>query len=174
MLGLTEEWRPVAGFSRYEVSSLGRVRASACEIVHQFRTPLGRHKVYLRPDESGEKAKVLLVHRLVLAAFVGPAPRGMEACHNDGNPSNNAAVNLRWDTHVNNLADRKAHGTLLLGERHHNSRFTEDDVFLMRHLRQVYRVSFSELGRAWDCSKNTVNNIVRGRSWKHVDGITHV
>ncbi|WP_248099523.1 HNH endonuclease signature motif containing protein [Corynebacterium kefirresidentii] len=51
------------------------------------------------------------VHRLVMAAFVGPCPDGMEVCHNDGNPANNYVGNLRYDTHQANYADMFIHNT---------------------------------------------------------------
>lgn len=51
------------------------------------------------------------VHRLVLSAFTGPCPPGMECCHNDGDPSNNRPENLRWDTRSSNARDKRVHGT---------------------------------------------------------------
>jgi hypothetical protein len=51
------------------------------------------------------------VHRLVLEAFVGPCPPGMEGCHNDGDQLNNRLDNLRWDTPSNNKLDSVRHGT---------------------------------------------------------------
>jgi hypothetical protein len=52
-----------------------------------------------------------MVHQLVLEAFVGPRPRGMESCHNNGNQTDNRLVNLRWDTKSENNLDRVRHGT---------------------------------------------------------------
>jgi hypothetical protein len=51
------------------------------------------------------------VHRLVLEAFVGPCPEGMECRHLDGDPANNRLENLRWGTHRENAADQVRHGT---------------------------------------------------------------
>jgi len=51
------------------------------------------------------------VHRLVLEAFIGPAPKGTICCHNDGDPTNNRLENLRWDTHSSNTRDAIRHGT---------------------------------------------------------------
>jgi hypothetical protein len=51
-----------------------------------------------------------LVHHLVLEAFVGPRPPGMEACHfPDKSPKNNRMDNLRWDTQAGNIRDRAYH-----------------------------------------------------------------
>lgn len=50
------------------------------------------------------------VHTLVLEAFVGPCPEGMQCLHGDGNPANNCLWNLRWGTAKENAADRALHG----------------------------------------------------------------
>lgn len=49
------------------------------------------------------------VHRLVLEAFVGPRPDGMECRHLDGDPANNRLANLAWGSPVENASDRKRH-----------------------------------------------------------------
>lgn len=47
------------------------------------------------------------VHHLVLEAFVGPKPDGMEGCHYpDSDKSNNRLENLRWDSQQENAKDR--------------------------------------------------------------------
>lgn len=56
----------------------------------------------------------------------------MEACHFDGNPANNRLENLRWDTRTNNHADKRAHGTLMAGERHYRAKLTEQQVRELR------------------------------------------
>lgn len=60
-------------------------------------------------------------HLLILEAFRGPCPAGLEGCHNDGVPSNCRLGNLRYDTCKANLADRVRHGTMPVGAR--NGRF---------------------------------------------------
>lgn len=55
---------------------------------------------------------------LVLAAFVGPCPDGMEGCHNDGDCTNDLLSNLRWDTRSANNLDAVRHHT------HHAARKT--------------------------------------------------
>jgi hypothetical protein len=47
---------------------------------------------------------------MVLEAFVGPSPEGMEACHRDDVPANNHLSNLRWDTHRANLREASRNG----------------------------------------------------------------
>ena len=71
------------------------------------------HSVWFRGQDRIEKE--MLVHRLVLEAFVGPCPEGMECCHGDGNGCNNRLENLRWDTPRNNHRDKRTHGTTAFG-----------------------------------------------------------
>lgn len=116
-----EEWRPVVGYEGfYEVSNMGRVRSVPRTVMHSRNGPMklnsrvlrpnthpaGHRMVDLRRDGESYMAKV---HRLVLEAFAGPAPDGYDGCHNDGDPNNNRAENLRWDTHGGNMRDRYWH-----------------------------------------------------------------
>jgi len=59
---------------------------------------------------DGKPTKVL-VHHLVLEAFVGPRPPGKEGCHWDNNRANNYIENLRWGTRSDNMQDSVRHGT---------------------------------------------------------------
>lgn len=63
---------------------------------------VGDRTGHLRVTVNGRQR---YVHRLVAEAFLGPPARGMEVCHNDGDPSNNRAANLRWDTRSANVLD---------------------------------------------------------------------
>lgn len=116
---MTEEWKDVPGAEgKYQVSNLGRVRSLDQEWLQ--RSKLGNlhpHKKkgkVLRPGRmpSGHLSVSLgkalgsrTVHSLVMLAFVGPPPDGMEICHGDGDPSNNRLTNLRYDTRAENCID---------------------------------------------------------------------
>lgn len=106
-----ELWLPVPGFgASYEVSDLGRVR-SLPRTVHSNRwggprpvpggiltTKAGKTGYYLVGLSVGGKKTTLLVGRLVLTAFVGTCPDGMECRWRDRDLSNNSLSNLYWDT----------------------------------------------------------------------------
>lgn len=72
------------------------------------------------------------VHQMILTAFTGPCPEGLEGCHENGKPWHNWLSNLRWDTHRNNMNDREKHGTgykgMNQGEKHGMSKLTESQV----------------------------------------------
>ena len=111
------------------------------------------------------------VHRIMLESFVGPAPDGCEACHNDGNRRNNAIQNLRWDTRKANYSDSVAHEThrdpprnKVRGERNGQSRFKESDILRIRGMARS-GISQSRIGAAYGVKQQTISDIVRRRSW---------
>lgn len=118
---LIEEWRVVPGHPTYEVSSLGRLRrtASVRRRVHP-KTGIVQDFHYkpriLRPIKTqygyvqvNIDRRIVFLHRVVLSAFVGPRPDGMQACHGNGIRDDNRIANLRWDTPESNYADKVRH-----------------------------------------------------------------
>jgi len=109
------EWRPVIGFEAiYEVSSTGLVRrmtsrtgAKAGMLIRPYSNKEGYESIHLRRDGVQSNHSV---HRLVALAFHGQPETGQEVCHADGNPANNEASNLRWDTHSANVRDSVKQG----------------------------------------------------------------
>jgi hypothetical protein len=122
-LNAAERWAPIPGCEgHFEVSDLGRVR-SMDRILESKNGRKVRHRgrllklavsnsgyLYLRLYIGG-KGKAQFVHSLVLLAFVGPRPEGMECCHNNGDQLDNRLANLRWGTHGENVLDQERHGT---------------------------------------------------------------
>jgi hypothetical protein len=105
-----------------------------------------------------------LVHRLVLEAFVGPCPDGMEACHNDGNRLNCALSNLRWDTPAANQADRVLHGTSNRGSRQWQAKLNEGDIPVIRELLRQGMLQ-RQVGVIFGVSEDTIGHIARGENW---------
>lgn len=101
---------------------------------------------------------------LVLEAFVGVCPDGMEACHDDGNCLNDSSGNLRWDTHQSNLKDRVRHGTHIQGEEINTAKLTADDV---REIRRVGKPLKQHAVR-YGVSEALVSAIIKRKVWKHV------
>lgn len=118
-------------------------------------------KGYRRVELSGRKFSV---HRLILTVFVGPCPDGHEACHLNGDRLDNRIENLRWGTGADNWADRRVHGTASIGERHHASRLTEEQVIAIRADQRSRREIADEFG----IKPGTVTDIRLRRTWKHL------
>lgn len=113
-----EEWKTIPSEEGYEVSNLGRVRSMARAIV----TVLGQVRNYrgkvLRPGraKSGHmtvacgKGNSRYVHDLVLEAFVGPRPPGMECLHQGDVSHDNRLERLRWGMRSENMTELWANG----------------------------------------------------------------
>lgn len=178
-----ELWKTVVGFSGYEVSNHGHVRSilmrQGCRAKIKQGILRGWTKFY-----HGKPVAVMIglrkegqtfeyrLHRLVLEAFIGPCPDGMEGCHGDGNPLNNHLDNLRWDTHIANVADCIRHGRktkppIRIGEKHHNTKLTAQDILFIRSV-QMRRGSKAELARKFNVAQITITRILRRKVWVHL------
>lgn len=113
----------------------------------------------------GGKRRKVNVATLVLLAFRGPRPDGMEACHENGVGSDNRLTNLRWDTPTGNTMDAIRHGTRC-GDRA-AKKLTADRVVEMRSSFAA-GASLAMLAIRFSVSKQTVHSIVVGKLWKSV------
>ena len=109
-----ETWLPVVGWEGlYEVSDLGRVRSLPRKGTRggllSPGTKTSGHLVVILCAHGSKTTRH--VHQLVLEAFTGPCPPGLESLHDDGNPARNVLANLRYGTHGENMRDAVRHGT---------------------------------------------------------------
>jgi hypothetical protein len=185
----SEIWKDVLGFEGiYRVSDLGRVKrvniikkigpASFIKKEDRILIPVfdvikkdfvrlsKRNKVRLLVNLS-KNGKIYRrnIHRLVLEAFVGSCPAGMETCHNDGNPLNNRLWNLRWDTHRNNEKDKIKHGTSNRGEKSHLHKLNLSDIKKIRKLYKTKKYSTRKLGILFNVSHQNISCIITRKSW---------
>ena len=174
---MSEHWLPVVGFEGlYEVSDLGRIR-SIDRIVSSGKQWRGRIRRAYRSKADRRLSIVLYrasrpttrrVHRLVLEAFCGLCPEGMEACHYpDNDPSNCRLDNLRWDTPISNHADKIVHGTTNRGERHGMSWLIATDIERIFDLRR-HGCTQQQISNWLGPHRATVSKVLRGERWGHL------
>ncbi len=162
-----EDWRTVPGFPNYEVSDEGRVRGP-----NGILTPRVHPRGYLRVNllRSGGRS-TFPIHRLVLEAFVGPKPEGMECRHLNDCKADNRLANLRWGTPKENGQDAVRNGRhegQNLGETNGAARLTAEAV---REIRTAPRHHgyIVDLARKFGVAKSTVDRARTGRNWGHVE-----
>jgi hypothetical protein len=126
----------------------------------------GRYKCFDLHRANGSHCKVG-VHVAVCTAFHGPRPRGLVACHKNGDRDDNRARNLRWATHKRNEADKLRHGRRIRGSQQWASKLTEADVKRMRKLR-ARGVSLRKLARRFGVTYGNVTLVVQRKSWAWV------
>lgn len=150
-------------WSCWRKKGLGRGRGTT----HVMCDAWKRLKMQLRKDghfQVNIANSIRYVHHLVLLAFVGPCPDGMECCHWDGNGANNALSNLRWDTHQANAQDRVRHGTSDQGERNPCAKLTTEQVKGIR----LASESSVRLAARYGVSVSEINFIRAHERWKHI------
>lgn len=159
---MNELWLPVVGYEGlYEVSDLGRVWSHARGKHLKPRDKDGYQKVTL--CDSGLK-KQLYIHRLVLAAFVGPCPAGLQTRHGARGKTCNELSNLCYGTKKENEADKRRDGTSPQGERSGSAVLNEQAVREIRSSSLIPR----ELASFYGVSKSSIRKIKAGKSWAHL------
>ena len=162
-----ETWRDVPGWSGYyEVSNLGNVRSVDRTLtfsdgrVRAFKgAPRATHtdsfgykKVTLK--RAGVNQRVL-IHQIVATTWIGPRPAGLQVCHGDGDKTNNAASNLRYDTPAANHADAVRHGTA-----HRPRKLSDETVAAIRAAKG--QATFAVLSEKFGVSRTHVYNLQNG------------
>jgi hypothetical protein len=165
------EYRAVPGYEGYRVGSDGTVWRFRKGVWIECKLTLVVGKYGYRRLQVGLVAPgmpvIAAVHALVLTAFVGPRPPGLECLHRDGNSLNNRATNLRWGTHQENMDDRDRHGTTPRGETNGRAKLTDEKVLTIR-ARLDRGEKQATVAADLDVSRTTVYRVHSGRSWSHV------
>jgi hypothetical protein len=174
------EYRDIAGFPGYRVGDDGSVWScrkrgfgfGKLDLTswHEVKGRPGTKKYLLVSLCRDRKSHTKLVHRLVLEAFVGPCPKGMEACHGPVNDRTcNRLSNLRWDTPVANNGDKKQNGTHLSGDRISWAKINSAHVPTIR-LAFANGASLTDLGKQYGVHRGSIRNVVYGKSWPDAGG----
>jgi hypothetical protein len=170
-----ERWKWVVGYEGlYEVSDLGRVR-SVDRVVrhsqHSTKNLLGR---VLRPApyiKSGRLGVLLCkegvprttkVHRIVMAAWVGPCPDGCEVRHGPNGVSDNSVSNLSYGTRSENQLDRRRDGT------DNGRRVVRSDGVEFVNMREAAEESDCHASHIWLVCKGKAKS-ARGYGWRYCD-----
>ena len=177
---MEESWKAVVGYEGYYlISNIGQVRSIERRVKNRHGWVI-RPSVLLRPVAHpvdghlyvnlcrNSKGKIHKVHRLVLLAFVGPCPEGMECRHfPDQNPTNNNLDNLSWSTRTENQRDRVLNGTDERGEKSPNAKLKASDIPKIREMRHRGML-MKDIGAVFGVSHGAISHVLSGKQWKHI------
>jgi hypothetical protein len=104
---MTEVWKTIPRFSKYEASTLGRIRYKG----HEPRVLEEQWNKYLVVHIGKKKIRV---HRLIAETFIENPENKPCVNHKDGNRQNNCVENLEWVT----WSENERHKVNVLGVRH--------------------------------------------------------
>lgn len=161
---MSEIWKEIPGFPTYYVSDAGRVQRIVT------LKPNKGHNGYLSVVLYRQGCvKRLRIHRLVLAAFVGPSPEGREVSHLDGKRTHNALANLAYATKRENVALKRTHGTHQFGSAIHKAKLNDAAV---REIRAAAarggKWGVKHLMSKFGVSRSAIQSVAYGETWRHV------
>ena len=181
-----KEYREITGFPGYKVGSDGSVwscwrKRGIGGTTHgtvsyqserwvQLKFDKKKSSGYLRVALTSPSKKVcrFLVHRLVLEAFVGPCPQGMQCRHfPDRDTANNRLENLAWGTKEENQDDKNKHGTNARGEAAGRAILKNKDIPEIRRLMTV-GLTHKRIAAIFGVSETVISNIKTKRIWSHI------
>lgn len=174
---MKEKWRDVVGYEQtYQVSNLGKVKRitggpsiQTDRILKQFLRDRNRKKyLCVSLSRKDKKPKKRQTHRLVLEAFVGQCPLGMECRHLDGNEHNNELNNLRWGTSQENAEDTVLHMKVACGVNLPQAKLNDSKIRQIRQLYTVGKWTHRQLAQKFDVSHYTIWRVVTRKTWKHI------
>lgn len=166
--GLTEEWRPIAGYEGiYSISSIGRARNDRTgRILKPALSSWGRDYLLFRPS-TGNKARNLQIHVEVAKAFLGPRPVGHVVNHKNGIKTDNRAENLEYVTRLGNEKHAADNALKAWGERHGMHKLTANEVRWIRAMRR--RVTRVAMAAQFGVSVGAIAGVLDGKSWRHLE-----
>lgn len=169
-----QELKPWPKNPRYLVSNNGRVFSKFSHhrsgiIQHNPPKELTRrigtagYWVVFPMFERG-KQRCQFCHRMVLEAWVGECPRGLQCAHMDGTRTNCTLENLRWVSPAENMFHQRQHGTALLGERNHNAKLTDAQAIAVVAMRHA-GFGPKQISGLFGITRQSVQQIVRGEKY---------
>ena len=162
--------RPVTGFEGYyEVSDDGvvyRIARGKGGIVGPLK-PYQLRNGYLTVYPSRyDDRKRISVHHIVAEAFLGH--RGSrEVNHKNGVKTDNRIENLEYVTRQENATHAANAGLMPHGQRQWKARLNDIAVRQIRLMRSL-GMRQRDIAQAFGVSTGTVNDVLRGVTWKHV------
>ncbi|MCK5020716.1 MAG: HNH endonuclease [Candidatus Peribacteraceae bacterium] len=162
------KWLPVVGFDGYEVSSSGLIMSTKGGRLHLMSNKEQRYGYEMVNLFSNGRKFPRLIHRLVLEAFVGPRPSGMQCRHLDGDGSNNRLDNLLWGTVEENMTDRDNHGKTVHGKSIAKSKLSPEKVRAIRILYDKTEATYQDLADLFDVTRATVYKAANKDTWARV------
>ena len=169
-----EIWKPVVGFEKYyDISNYGKVatryiigRPTKNGLLKQHTNRKGYKRVGLTTNNHRYS---ILVHRLVLEAFIGSQPSVIhQANHKNGIKDDNSVDNLEWVTPLQNNMHAIKNGLWHpnLGESHGMAKLKASDIPIIRACEG--KETSGQVAKRYGVTSTAIYTIWKRINWKHI------
>lgn len=156
-----EAWKPIVGYEgNYEVSDLGRIKNVKRGKILIPQNARGYRRVDL--CKNGVR-KLIQVHKMVCAAFIGPCPENQEINHKNGVRDDNRLENLEYLTRQNNALHARRVLHRCCGEKHPRARLSNEAILEIINL-YASGLNQSQIARTYSVTPRHICQIVNGKS----------
>ena len=170
------DFKPMLGFEGViEISGNGEIKSLARNGTPEkiLKSSIGT-KGYLKVSfRVLGKQYTKNVHRLLAENFIENPDNLPCVNHIDGNKLNNSIENLEWCSYSHNVKHAYDNGlsTPYLGSK--GTGLTNNDVLRIVELKSKGR-TLEKIASDFDVSASCISDIVLGRTWSHLTGITFI
>jgi len=107
-------------------------------------------------------------HRMVYIETYGSIPEGLCILHTCNNPKCCNPKHLYVGTHADNMEQMSKDGRSNMGEKHPNSRLSNQIIIKIRFLYSTGKYSQKCLGKMVGVSQGQISRIIKKDGWKHI------
>lgn len=159
---MKEVWKSIDGFSKYEISNLGRFRKVGFKRIQRGTINDRGYKVVHLTDDDG-KSRMMSLHRMVAIAFV-PNPENKPLIdHINAIPTDNRAENLRWFTHKENATLNKRTSIKKMQKK---IVFGHENISVCRQGEEHFFGTISDAAKFIGCNPVTISRTLRSEFGK--------
>lgn len=133
------------------------------------------HKVRKGYGGVSFRGKDMRAHRVSWIIHNGEIPDGLHVCHKCDNPAcvnpDHLWLGTNHENRLDSMRKGRTHGGRFLGVLHPSHKLTEEDVLEIRFLYSSGSYQQQLLGLMFGVDFTTIGDIVRLKSWKHLEEI---
>lgn len=170
---MNETWKEIPGYNgAYRISNCGRVQCCLSPGDNKITSIWWEKKA--RKNKAGymlvnltknSKTTTKYVHALVMDAFVGKPDEKQEIDHIDGNRANNNINNLRYVSHIENLANPTTLARRLNSQRSSCVAQVSKDGIILCIYPSIHRAEL-ETG----ISRKQISSVAKGKNHYNTEG----